>query len=414
MHKALGLVAKSPDNIPNTPKSPDDNPNTPKSPDDIPSTPKTPEFMKKTRKRKPKSVQRNLLDDDGFLSPVKNNSVLELKGIRKIPATPTRASPETPLKLKGTPTRVTPRKAILVTPLKGTPPKVTPTKGTPDTPGKGTPTDTPLKGTPTRITPRKALLVTPVKGTPPKVTPTKVTPDTPGKGAPSKGILVKTTPTRTRTTPTKASKETSKITPKKVTPKRALPKKVMPQKIMSKKPTPDKLTTKKVVTPIKISEVLTRSRESSKTSNKPESVEDPELEALSSIIQNQEQKRKSPMKNKILKVKIGKNVSPFKIPQESPSKNKRTTPKKNNSCVGSNSLKSPMKAKDLMNSKNLRIAPAASPAKVRNAFMSPRKVLVPPSPAKSVTQPLLTLSKTFEFYEQEPWGPPMTPETNDA
>ena len=59
--KALGLVAKSPTNV-------------------IPRTPKTPEgnaatANKKSPRRKPKSVQRNLLDEDGFLSPVKSAAI---------------------------------------------------------------------------------------------------------------------------------------------------------------------------------------------------------------------------------------------------------------------------------------------------------------------------------------------------
>ena len=58
--KALGLVAKSPTNV-------------------IPRTPKTPEGTttanKKSPRRKPKSVQRNLLDEDGFLSPVKSATI---------------------------------------------------------------------------------------------------------------------------------------------------------------------------------------------------------------------------------------------------------------------------------------------------------------------------------------------------
>ena len=52
--KALGLVAKSPNVIPGTPKTPEGAAN------------------KKSPRRKPKSVQRNLLDEDGFLSPVKS------------------------------------------------------------------------------------------------------------------------------------------------------------------------------------------------------------------------------------------------------------------------------------------------------------------------------------------------------
>ena len=55
--KALGLVAKSPNVIPGTPKTPEGAAN------------------KKSPRRKPKSVQRNLLDEDGFLSPVKSATI---------------------------------------------------------------------------------------------------------------------------------------------------------------------------------------------------------------------------------------------------------------------------------------------------------------------------------------------------
>ena len=46
-----------------------------------------------------------------------------------------------------------------------------------------------------------------------------------------------------------------------------------------------------------------------------------------------------------------------------------------------------------------------APAKVVSAFTSPFKPPVPPSPMKNVLKTsLLTLSQTFDFFEQEPWA----------